>query len=63
MKESAKGRFFEKQPLKKKNLKRSKIGGGSGVGLTAVKGSMVFFLNLPLVRMLFVKPAEIHRVS
>ena len=32
-----------------KNLRRSKIGGGSlGVGLTAVKDSMLFFLRLPL---------------
>ena len=35
--------IYKKRALEKKNLRRSKMGGGLGVGLTAVKDSMFFF--------------------
>ena len=45
--------IYSKTALEKKNLRRSKIGGGSGVGMTAVKDSTFFvFLTPSLIRTL-----------
>ena len=41
--------IIKKTDPPEKNLRRSKIGGGSRVGMTAVKDSMVFFFKASLI--------------